>query len=269
LRGCAFNIAPERQEELAKLRDRHKIVLQPVDEPNSGIRVDPVSGVVKLPVASLEYLWACSYQYWVVYQENVRAQRAGESQLNLSTNPRLQSAETTVRWAKNNLATDGKRPWPTSLPSPATPQEQNRDVRSVNELFLAAAAWIIHHEIAHVRLGHSTLSTTSLSMAEEKEADIAATRWLLDGLERDDPKLLKRAFGVATAILTLQSLESFHKQQVRRIIPLRHKRYTVFSIRATKNERTCSIWLGMHFSARDSFLAIEREPKNAFRIETE
>jgi len=223
--GCAFAIAPERQEELAKLRDSHQIILQPVDEPHFGIRVDPESGVVKLPVASLEYLWVCSYQYWVVYQEIVRAQRAGQSQLNLSANPRLQSAETLLKWARNNLAGDGKRPWPTNLPSPATPHEQNGDVVSVNELFLVAMAWIIHHEIAHVKLGHSTLTTASLSMAEEKQADIAATRWVLDDLERDDPKLPKRAFGVATAILTLQSLEVGVAVNRRRTHPPVHERY--------------------------------------------
>jgi Peptidase U49 len=107
--GCAFKIAPEREQELAKLRDLHQIVLQPVDERGFGIRVNPASGVVTLPVASLEYLWACTYQYLIVYQEMVDAQRAGLARLDLAGSPRLRTAEALYSWARNNLYEDGKR----------------------------------------------------------------------------------------------------------------------------------------------------------------
>jgi hypothetical protein len=204
--GCAFKIAPEREQELAKLRDRHQIVLQPVDERGFGIRVNPASGVVTLPVASLEYLWACTYQYLIVYQEMVDAQRAGLPRLDLAGSPRLRTAEALYSWARNNLDGDGKRPWPDDLPSPTVPQDRDGYVPFANEIFVAALAWMIHHEIAHVTLGHPAL-TTSRGMTEENEADTTATRWILSDLERDDPKLLKRALGIATAILTLQSLQ--------------------------------------------------------------
>jgi hypothetical protein len=65
---------------------------------------------------------------------------------------------------------------------------------------------MLHHERAHVVLNHPFVKT-SLSEIEEREADEFATKWLLDRLEEDDPRLKKRAIGIAIAVLCIQSLE--------------------------------------------------------------
>jgi Peptidase U49 len=227
--SSAFTIAPEREEELAKLRDRHKIVLQTVDNDELvfGVRVDPITGLITLPTSALEYTWACAHLFWVIYQENLSAQRAGLTQLNVDGNARLQGALSLFNWARRNVLEKADSAWPADLPSPGTPREENEDATVANELFLAGLAWMIHHEIAHVALRHEpkeAVLSLSLSLEQERDADRTATRWILDGLERNDPKLLKRALGVATGILTLQSLEVVGLANNKRTHPPAHER---------------------------------------------
>jgi hypothetical protein len=73
-------------------------------------------------------------------------------------------------------------------------------------LFLCALAWIVHHEIAHIRLNHQALVTTC-SIAEERDADIEATKWILDK-STVPQESRKRTFGIAAAILALQGFHS-------------------------------------------------------------
>ena len=80
------------------------------------------------------------------------------------------------------------------------------DVRVATELFLGALGWIIQHEFGHVVQRHP-LGMRSFSVQQEQEADRYATDWLLDGLDRHDPRLKKRALGLTIAVLCLQSLE--------------------------------------------------------------
>ena len=203
--ACAFSVAPERARDLQKLRESYGIKLEAVDEPRFGIRVDPLTGTVKLPVAALEYLWACAHLFVVVYQENVKAQASSRSQLQFHTNPNLQRAEALFGWAKRNLNGDGKAMWPSGLPTPEQ-RLQNADLEFITHLFLIALAWIIHHEVAHVTQRH-TPGITSRSLTEENGADRVATDWILGDRDPNAQDTLKRGLGIATAILTLQSLE--------------------------------------------------------------
>lgn len=95
--------------------------------------------------------------------------------------------------------------WPGDYPKPTQFPLPNSDINVANEAFLCATAWIIHHEIAHIRLGHQPLLTIQ-SIQEEKAADICATRWILEKCV-DQKELTKRVLGIVAAVLSIQAVE--------------------------------------------------------------
>jgi hypothetical protein len=225
--GAPFNVAPEKASRCAQSRDDHQIDFVMVDEPKFGIRVridtDKQTPEIVLPVASLEYMWAFSHYCWVLTQEYAAAQRTGASQFDCVGNQRLRESTNILQWAKSNLLGTGTQPWPESGPRPRQDLHSCDDSRVATELFLCAVAWILHHEIAHVVLKHPLINT-AFSEQEEQEADKFATAWLLDGLPKADPKLKKRALGLAVAVLCLQSLEVGTVSCLRNTHPAAHDR---------------------------------------------
>jgi hypothetical protein len=225
--GAPFNVAPEKVNRCAQNRDDHQIDFVVVDESKFGIRVrlntDSQTPEIVLPVASLEYLWAFSHYCWVLTQEYASAQRAGATQFDCVGNKRLRDATDILQWAKSNLLQSGIEQWPESGPRPKQDSHSCDDSRVATELFLCAIAWILHHEIAHVVLRHPLINT-AFSEHEEQDADRFATEWLLDGLPQDDPRLKKRALGLAVAVLCLQSLEVDTTSCLRNTHPAAHDR---------------------------------------------
>lgn len=210
--GVAFNIAPERETELVALRVKHGFEFELTDKRDSEhpsrnvIGIDVTTGVITLPIAALEYLWACSYHYWIVTQEYAKAQHAGQKTFNATGNNRLQDAAKLAAWSEDNMKTSGLAPWPQRLPAPSHTPTRHGDIHVANELFLCALGWIVHHEIGHAVLGHPAIPV-GFSKQQEKEADLYATQWILSGLDWNDLRLHKRALGVAIALLHIQSLD--------------------------------------------------------------
>lgn len=70
-------------------------------------------------------------------------------------------------------------------------------------------AFLLHHELAHIRGGHATFTKEQLqdpkiaaiSVAQEKEADIAAAEWVLDGVDVESPVFVKRMLGIVQGFL--------------------------------------------------------------------
>lgn len=208
--GAAFNIAPEKEAMCRQHRDQFRISYQLADESKFGIRVraepngDPE---IVLPIAALEYLWTFSHYCWVLTQEYAASQCKGESHFDCVGNRRLGESHSLLKWAKSNLVGSGIEPWPIGAPRPRPhPIQHGDDEHVATELFLCSLAWMLHHEMAHIVLKHPYLNT-NLSQQEERDADEFATRWLLEGLEHDDPRVKKRSLGLAVAVLCLQSLE--------------------------------------------------------------
>lgn len=225
--GAAFNVAPEKANVCAQHRDDHRIEFVIEDESGFGIRVRPNTDTqdpeIVLPIAALEYLWAFSHYCWVLTQEYASAQRTGASQFDCKGNQRLRESWSVLEWARSNLEGTGTAPWPKSGPRPKQDSYSADDACVATELFLCALAWIVHHEIGHVVLKHPLVST-AFSVQEEQAADQHATDWLLGGLEPGDPRLKKRALGLAVAVLCLQSLEVTSTSCLRNTHPAAHDR---------------------------------------------
>jgi hypothetical protein len=195
--GSPFSSAPEKESLCKEHRETYRITFALVDESFFRIRVrinqESKNHEVVLPIAALEYLWAFSHYCWVLTQEYAQAQENGFSDFNCVGNERLQESFHLLAWAKVNLTGTGTEQWPQHGPCPRhTPLSDGDDEHVATELFLCALAWMLHHEIAHIVLGHPFVNTF-LSYNEERDADAFATNWLLDGLEENDPRLKKRA----------------------------------------------------------------------------
>jgi peptidase U49-like protein len=67
-------------------------------------------------------------------------------------------------------------------------------------LFCSACAFILLHELAHIRLGHEGCTGTT-SILQEKEADRFAAEWLLGSLLLSKARRLNCLFGISIALL--------------------------------------------------------------------
>lgn len=200
--ACPFRIAPERERELATLCDLNDLTICLSDESAFNVRIRLDTREIVIGVAALEFLWASAYAHLILYNEYCRAQLTGADAFDTGGTERSRKALELLAWAGRNISSSGDAEWPTEFPRPERFPAERSDGHVANELFLCALAWIIHHEIAHARLNHQPLITTC-SIAEEKEADVAATRWILD-MCRVPQEARKRTFGIAAAILALQ-----------------------------------------------------------------
>lgn len=208
--GSIVNIAPERQAEVADLLRQHQVQLVLDDRPGFVFTAGPsaAGNQIRASVQGLEFLWTLSFAYYVLYQEWKR--NPGMTELDPSTSPRTRNAVALLQWALENNVLGRRVEWPDSLPHPAVAQVSARlgsepgDPEVATELFLCASAWILHHELAHLRLQHPLVTTNSV--AEEREADQGATGWILDS-NPGEPRTLKRGLGVAVAVVALAVLQ--------------------------------------------------------------
>jgi hypothetical protein len=200
--GAAFAIAPEREHELLGVAPNFSLALS--NDRKFSIRVNMSTHEATLPIATLEYLWACAYLFWVLYQEYIAAQQRNHKRIDLSTKRSVCEAIDLFNWARNNQATSGVEAWPKALPRPES-NSSDEAVSVANELFLAAIAWIIHHEIAHVRAKHVAMHNIYV-VRQEQEADEMATDWILGKCE-DPGSRQKRQLGMITALLATQLLD--------------------------------------------------------------
>ncbi|CAM3670048.1 phage exclusion protein Lit family protein [Bordetella tumulicola] len=202
--SAAFAIAPEKATELAN--DPRVAEFGLVLSADSGctIRVDIDTKEATLPVFAMEYLWCFSFLVLALVEEYQGAQSGGKETIDLRTSPQVSQAVDMLNWSHARMRQGGGSPWPEEFPKPEKNPAQSDIAYSVNQIFLSAIAWIIHHEIAHIRLGHGI--ETTYSVQEETAADDEATKRIFSENLNDDV-LLKRQLGMAVALLSLQFLE--------------------------------------------------------------
>lgn len=200
--GCAFAVAPEREKELLAAAPTFSLALS--DDRGFYIRVNMSTHEATLPIATLEYIWTCAHLFWVLYQEYIAAQQRGDREIDVSTRRNICDAIDAFNWARNNQAVSGIQRWPDELPVPAR-EDSDGAIAVANELFLVAVAWIIHHEIAHVRERHPMLHN-SYAIRQEIEADEIATDWVLGECHNLELRK-KRQLGMVTALMAMQLLD--------------------------------------------------------------
>ena len=206
-------------------------------------------------------LWAHCYAYYAAFCA-FNAQRTGqtlESGYGISEKD-LNRAGDLLEWAVSVDVTIRKTKRtglpielpvvPTNTPLPFEGVERSVLIKGSEVIFLNALAFIIHHELAHVRLGHHGVEG-DLSLQQEFEADEAAARWLLGNESQAEFDYLVRHLGVAIALIWFTSIY-FREKAETRTHPPAWKRL-LKALEPTVRGEEDAIWgfvsiaLGLHF----------------------
>ncbi len=193
-------IAPERVEATRALING--LVLEIPNRTPALCRIEAGRKRIELTRKMLEHLWCCSYAYWILYSTHVAGKMfVTPTTVDLTEDAKTKSAMQLLRWSLNDCLTGNDTQWPETLPRPTANPAHASDEHVANEIMLCAAAFLLHHELAHHRLRHTYLPSGPASIEQEREADYEAAGWILGGCEGQT--LMKRAVGTAIALSIL------------------------------------------------------------------
>lgn len=206
-----FLITPERGSEFVTSLDDFDLILTN-DRPWK-FCADPTGREIFVSRGAVELLWCASLAHFLFYARLVGGRKVDSiTEIDLRADPKVRNALELLRWAIiSQLKADNGDDWPSDLPAPQTTPPDGEE-NAANELCLVSCAFILHHELAHVRLMHSARVSDELSISQEKEADIAAAEWVLGGISDSGPIYFKRLLGIVQAFLltTIMTLYKVH-----------------------------------------------------------
>ncbi|MFL9888854.1 phage exclusion protein Lit family protein [Paraburkholderia agricolaris] len=203
---CAARISPTNAAKLGEFNSEKGVAIEFTDDKKFSIRVNLATNTIKLPVGALNYLWCASHLFIALYQAYVAAQAEGKPSLDTGGDVATSAAVDLFNWASVDLIV-GNLEWPANGPRPSLAHQQGDLIHLTNEIFLAALAWILHHERAHIELEHPGGSQGAESIRQERDADRSASEWVMAGCANEVERQ-KRAFGIATGLLAMTLLDS-------------------------------------------------------------
>lgn len=198
--NSVFTIAPERKAELDADFDNFDIIY--VNERRWKFCADPKRREVFVSRGAVELIWCASLAHFLFYTQMVQGRMVDRvTVIDPRSDPIVGRALDLLRWAINcQLNGDMADDWPQDLPAPQLSPPDGPD-NAANELCLASCAYILHHELAHIRLSHSAAVSDMLSLSQEKDADIEAAEWVLGSVDENTPMFTKRMLGVVQGFL--------------------------------------------------------------------
>ncbi len=188
-------IAPERVEAVREVLEGLTIVLRDGEYPVCSIDVE--SKTIELSMPVIEQTWCTSFAHFTFYTKVLAGKLiTTPTTVDLTVDPDLSAAMRLLSWCF-----DRRGPWPPNLPRPLAQPPEASDLHVANEVAVCAAAFQLHHELAHYRLGHRFSKESVISIDQERDADYEAADWILG---RCPPEAFnKRAFGIAASLITL------------------------------------------------------------------
>ena len=219
-----FRIAPERAAQLYSWTERESISLNIDLTGRKGIPPVSVSidtHTVTATIQFLEVLWSTVRLHYLFYSLYDDAFSEENDEFHFRLVPQIATAITQYELAwENTKNSTSNNIWVDSLPAPAQ-NISDKFENGIQELFLSSFAWVIHHEFAHLRLRHG-IALSSRPAAEEKEADLFATDWVVPN-ESESEGRVKRILGSLNALLVLldydvtNSLDATHPHPATRL----------------------------------------------------
>jgi hypothetical protein len=171
LPAALVSIAPERAGELEAVTEGLSLAI--ADDPKFVCHYAPKDKRITISTGAVEVLWAASHAY------RIHADGA------------VSDARVLLRWCFDRFVALER---PVDVPPHRSPDN------AADELALSSVAFLLHHELAHHRLGHPLTTDLPWRLDQERDADYAAADWILQGVPEDDPRFTKRALGIATAL---------------------------------------------------------------------
>lgn len=202
-----FRIAPEAADALSQEINELNIRLEFVNNQNKFAEYATDTRIVRLGTQYLEVLWSTSHAFIVVFDEYEKTHLRGAEFFQVGADERTRAAYALYRRLLQAHVRGQPLEWQDSEVRPVQIPHPDTDAHIANELFLTAIAWIVHHEIAHARLGHEDVTVNSV--LQESDADRAATDWVSGGTREPGP-LFKRGMGITCAILHLLAYDLEH-----------------------------------------------------------
>jgi hypothetical protein len=200
LPNSIFTVAPERESEFDKSLDNFDLILS-AGRPWR-FCADPQRREIFVGRGAVELLWCASLAHFLFYSRLVGGRKIDRpTEIDPRSEPAVRSALDLLKWAIDcQLTKNTADDWPYNLPTPQGAPPDGAE-NAANELCLVSSAFMLHHELAHLNLLHSADVSNVLSLSQEKDADIAAAEWILDGIDSSGPMFKKRLLGVVGALL--------------------------------------------------------------------
>jgi len=199
--NALINVAPEC--EAAFLREYDEFTLEYLDTPKWVCEVDAVTKHIKISNKVFEIFWANAlafYYYWTVLQDETQGNAGKSVTIDIQSIPELKDACQLLQWAFSTCILKKESSWPVGMPTPIDTPEKGTPEYFAQEVSMIAIAFFLHHELSHIRLHHGKGPS---DVDTEKDADFAATDWILNCVDENSPEFLKRAAGIATAVTVL------------------------------------------------------------------
>jgi hypothetical protein len=199
LHRAIVNLARERDEEFDKELD--EFTLQYCDNHLWILNVNVPDRTIRISRKVVEVLWSSAYAYFVVYNDVIRHQnRTKQVMVDLTADARVKQSCELLRWAYESWLNRSEAEWPSDLPMPTENPPLASDQHVADELALGGLAFMLHHELAHIRLQHVGKS----GVEQERESDNAAIDWVFGKTDRSDTKLVnKKALCCAVGLAVL------------------------------------------------------------------
>lgn len=199
LHEALVNIAPERASQFDK--EFAEFTLEYVDDQKWICNVDTEKKFIRISRMVMEVLWCISYAHVIFYVKIVQGRKVLTPQeIDLHNDPELSKALLLMSWALRAwLKPSASSDWPEDLPRPLDNPPNESWEHIANDCCLAAAAFIVHHELAHIRLMHPRGPST---LDRERDADIAAADWIMHECgDTKDMRFIKRLLGISQALI--------------------------------------------------------------------
>lgn len=210
LGNSIFKISPERDNAFQASIGDFRLIYSGVRPWTFYANPAPDKKEVAVSRGAVELIWCSSLAHFLYYTRLIQGKnRKAATLLDPKSDPIVRNALFLLMWAiECQIKKDTDDNWPPRLPHPLPSPRKESDENVADELTLASCGFLFHHELAHIRLRHIGFTPKDLEdpkkrelcLAQEKEADIAAAEWVLDGIDQESSFFLKRILGITQAL---------------------------------------------------------------------
>ena len=211
LATSVFTIAPERQAEFDASLNGFDLIYVNQRRWKFCAHPEPERREVFVSRGAVELIWCASLAHFLFYTRLIQGKKFDRpAEIDPHSDAAVGNALLLLSWAiKCQKEHDEADNWPPGLPCPLQSPPSESDENVADELCLVSCAYFLHHELAHIRNKHVSIAQqqlenpemAALSLSQEKEADIAAAEWVLDGIGVESPMFVKRMLGIVQGFL--------------------------------------------------------------------
>lgn len=174
--------AIEREEDFK--REISSFTLQYLESRDFICDRDVSAKRIRISTFAAEAIWASTHSTFTLYIEKYQNYDGNQArEINLICDPVLGPAIEPISWALDNLVHGKKTPYPDGIPAPLAECEiqGNSNEHVSHQISRRTLAALMHHEFAHIRLGHEGC----VDIQAEKDADHESWEWIISVNDAD------------------------------------------------------------------------------------